>query len=130
MQPRLLTFARDMRRDPTDAEKKLWHRLRDRRLSGFKFRRQAPFADFVLDFFCRERMLAVELDGGQHLDPEVAEYDRKREQALARMGVRILRFSDIDALKETDAVASRILDVLTTPSPDASSLSPFPPGEG
>src|SRR5215212_11080909 len=94
LDPRLLNFARNMRRDSTDAEARLWHRLRDRQLGGFKFRRQVVIAGFVIDFYCSDACLAVELDGSQHMESPDAEYDRGRTMALEKIGVRVLRFWD------------------------------------
>jgi very-short-patch-repair endonuclease len=128
--PRLLSFARNMRHEPTDAEKKLWSRLRDRRLGGFKFRRQVPFGGYILDFFCQEVMLAVELDGGQHNDLEGEHRDKGRDEALRKLGVEVIRFWDPDVLKDTDPVCEAILAAgvgrqLPTPSP-----RPSPGGRG
>jgi very-short-patch-repair endonuclease len=128
--PRLLSFARGMRREPTDAEKRLWSRLRDRRLGGFKFRRQAPFAGYVLDFYCEDASLAVELDGGQHNDADGARRDQGRDGALRRLGVTVLRFWDPDALKETDAVCEAILAALTAGAAHTPSPLPSPGGRG
>jgi very-short-patch-repair endonuclease len=113
---RLLTFARDMRREPTDAERKLWQRLRNRQLAGFKFRRQVPFAGYVLDFYCDDAKLSIELDGGQHNDPKGLEYDEGRTKALDKLGIRVLRFWDPDVLKDIDAVLERVLEYLHDPA--------------
>jgi very-short-patch-repair endonuclease len=109
--PRLLSYARRMRREPTDAEKKLWSRLRDRQIGGFKFRRQVPLGGYILDYFCKEAKLGVELDGGQHADAEEARYDAGRDEALRKLGVEVLRFPDDEAIKDTDAVLARILEI-------------------
>lgn len=69
--------ARELRRDMTSAEKKLWEALRKRRLNGLKFRRQHPVAQFILDFYCVERQLAVEVDGGVHATLEQAARDKR-----------------------------------------------------
>ena len=122
-----------MRREPTDAEKRLWRLLRDRRLSGFKFRRQVPVAGYILDFYCMNAGVVVEADGGQHLDAEQAEYDVRREAALARLGIRVLRFPDDEIVKYPDAVCEAIYVALVgegqsaEPSPPP---SPGVPGEG
>ena len=97
--PRLRRYARDMRHQPTDAEKKLWALLRDRGLGGFKFRRQVPVEGYILDFFCEQASTAVELDGEQHAKPQAMEYDQRRSQKLAELRIRVLRFSDRDVLK-------------------------------
>ena len=107
--PRLKRFARDMRRSPTEGEQRLWRLLRDRRLRGFKFRRQYPIAGFVLDFYSVKARLAVEADGGQHTGPAAVEYDARRTAELERPGMKVIRFSDVDVLKHSDAVGETIL---------------------
>lgn len=115
--PRLTGFARDMRKQPTDAEARLWRILRFKQLSGYRFRRQRPIAGYIVDFYCVSRCLAVELDGGQHGDPRQAEYDRVRTSRLNDLGVRVLRFGDHDVLTSPDAVAEEILRQLERISP-------------
>jgi type I restriction enzyme M protein len=105
---RLLGYARNMRRECTDAERKLWNILRDRQLAEFKFRRQYPVAGYILDFYCVRCRLAVEADGGQHNDVEQREYDERRSGVLAGIGVTVLRFADDQILKHPDAVAGAI----------------------
>ena len=90
-----------MRRDSTDAETRLWLKLRDRRLAGFKFSRQHPIGPYVTAFVCRERKLIVEVDGGQHADNV---RDRIRDSNLATEGYRILRFWNTDVLSSMDGV--------------------------
>ena len=89
---RLLKFARTMRRRPTDAEIKLWQVFRLKGLADYRFRRQHRVSDYILDFYCAARRLAIELDGGQHGDPKQTEYDQRRTFALNRLGIRVLRF--------------------------------------
>ena len=110
---RLLTFAKDMRRAPTDAEKKLWRLLRSRQLAGFKFRRQFPVAGYVVDFYCLKAGIVVELDGGQHIDADQREYDERRTRRLLEMGIRVIRFPDDELLKFPDAVREAIYKALT-----------------
>ncbi|MBI4990534.1 DUF559 domain-containing protein [Candidatus Gottesmanbacteria bacterium] len=74
----LKDYARNLRRRQTDAERLLWWRLRNRQLAGFKFRRQFPIADYIVDFYCDEKKLAIEVDGGQHTTPKYRQYDIKR----------------------------------------------------
>ena len=131
---RLLGFARAMRREMTDAEKRLWRLLSDRRLAGFKFRRQVPVAGYVLDFYCMKAGLVVEADGGQHNDPDQKRHDEERSARLATLGIRVVRFADDVVLKESDAVAEAIYAALVgeerlgeQPSPPP---SPGVPGEG
>ncbi len=85
----------------TDAEIRLWHRLRSRQLAGYKFRRQHPYLDYVLDFVCLERCLIVEVDGGQHLENE---RDQARDWRLQEAGFRVLRFWNNQVLQETCGV--------------------------
>src|SRR4051794_20047106 len=94
--------ARELRQNQTDAETVLWNRLRNRQLSGLKFRRQRPVGNFIADFACIEIGLVVELDGGQHA--EQATYDANREQDMKRDGFQTLRFWNHEVLNETDAV--------------------------
>lgn len=107
----------------TGAEKRLWSHLRDRRLGGFKFRRQHPEGPFVLDFACTEHRLAVEADGGQHAD-SVA--DARRTAFLESRGWRVLRFWNNDVLANADGVLDAIVRALHEPHP---ALSPSG-GEG
>lgn len=99
--------AQQLRRNPTDAERRLWSRLRRRQLAGFKFSRQMGVGPFVCDFLCRERGLVVELDGGQHAD-QVAK-DARRTAFLERRGLTVLRFWNNDVLQNTDGVLEAIL---------------------
>ena len=110
--PRLRAFAREMRRTPSDAERKIWWKLRDRRLGGFKFRRQTPTAGFIADFVCEQASLIVELDGDQHSEPQAKKYDEHRTKELEGKSYRVLRFSSRLAVKETDVVARTILRFL------------------
>src|SRR5690348_4198882 len=106
--------AKALRRGQTDAEKKLWSRLRASQL-GAKFRRQHPIGGYIADFCCIEQRLIVELDGGQHF--EQRGYDLRRSQALEALGFRVLRFWNDDVLLRTDGVANAILLALKQPPP-------------
>ena len=99
--------ARGMRSDPTDAESRLWYRLRDRRFFGLKFKRQKPVGSYIVDFICDELKLVVELDGGQHASTQKA-YDTARDAYLRAQGWSVLRFWNDELLKEPDAVLERI----------------------
>ena len=99
--------ARALRRDDTDAEARLWNALRARRLGGWKWRRQVPTGPFILDFFCVEAGLVVELDGGQH--SEQVAYDARRTEYLERLGLRVIRFWNSDVLTDRNAVCLTIL---------------------
>jgi very-short-patch-repair endonuclease len=92
---------RKLRRNSTDAEMKLWLALRARRLGGFKFLRQVSIGRYVVDFACREKYLAVEIDGGQHA---ASKQDKIRDMALAAKGYRVVRFWNSDVLENIDGV--------------------------
>jgi very-short-patch-repair endonuclease len=110
--------ARQLRRDETDAEYKLWYRLRGREIGGYKFVRQVPLGPYVVDFLCRSKRLIVEIDGEQHVD---SERDASRTVWLNRHGYSVLRFWNHEALREKEAVLDTILAALegqiTAPSP-------------
>jgi very-short-patch-repair endonuclease len=108
--------ARRLRREETDAERRLWMRLRRHQLC-VQFRRQHPIGPYIVDFCCVERMLIVELDDGQHEDQRAR--DAARTQWLDGQGFHVLRFSDYAALMETEAVLTEIENRLdpTLPSP-------------
>jgi very-short-patch-repair endonuclease len=115
--PSLFHFARLNRKSQTEAERVLWEALRDRRLFGFKFRRQHPVGDFIADFFCLERNLAIEVDGGYHFEKDQREYDNGRTPELRDFGVTILRFTNDEVICDTDSVIRVIADfLLKTPS--------------
>ncbi|QXE92318.1 endonuclease domain-containing protein [Geomonas subterranea] len=103
----LRDFARSLRGNQTDAENLLWLLLRNRRL-GFKFRRQHPVAGYILDFFCHEAGLCVELDGGEHNAPEAAASDEQRTKKLNTLGITVLRFWDDEVLTNTEVVLEKI----------------------
>ena len=108
-------YARVLRRRQTDVERRLWGRLRDRRLFGAKFARQVPIGPYVVDFCCREQKVIVELDGGQHA---VHAPDAERTAFLEGQNYRVLRFWNNETLGNTDGVLRRIAQVLAArPSP-------------
>jgi very-short-patch-repair endonuclease len=113
LDPNLLTFARNLRQSSTDAEQHLWRLLRNRRLTGHKFRRQHPIPPYVLDFYCHAKKLAIELDGGQHNTDEARAHDEIRTRFLASRGIHVLRFWNDAVLTETDAVLEAIHKALT-----------------
>ncbi|WOB25421.1 MULTISPECIES: DUF559 domain-containing protein [Xanthomonas] len=100
-----IRFAKTLRRQMTAAERLLWYRLRDRRLLGFKFRRQCPVGPYIADFACLDWALIVELDGSQHLN---ACSDAIRDAFLQREGFQLLRFWNNAVLARTDAVCDAI----------------------
>jgi len=117
-------FQRKLRNTMTDAEIRLWQRLRGRQIAGCKFRRQHPFLDYVLDFVCLEKRLIVELDGGQHLE---SERDRVRDGRLKEAGFEVLRFWNNQVLQEMDAVVEVIFAALQREGPVATPSPSRPP---
>jgi very-short-patch-repair endonuclease len=108
---KIIEAARGLRRAQTPAEKKLWDALRDRRLVKLKFRRQHPFGRFVLDAFCVEQQLEVEVDGDWHNRPEQAAYDEERVAFLQANGIKVVRFSNNEVLNDLKSVLRRIVEV-------------------
>jgi very-short-patch-repair endonuclease len=108
----LLEFARELRKAQTDAERLMWHMLRNRRLAGSKFRRQHLVKPYVLDFYCHEKKIAIELDGGQHNTPEAREHDERRSRFLHQEGIRVLRFWNHDVLEDTECVLEAVWNAL------------------
>ena len=102
--------ARRLRSNATEAEKRLWSKLRDRQLAGHKFRRQVPIGPYVVDFFCPEQKLIIEIDGGQHAVE--AALDEKRTDWLESEGYRVVRFWNNDVLGNTDGVLDAITRTL------------------
>ena len=127
----LLNNARAMRRESTDAEEKLWWLVRSRRLGGFKFRRQHLVGGYILDFYCQECLLGVELDGGQHDEDAMRAHDELRTADLRNRGIEVIRFWNNEVLQDTDVVAEKILEICegraTGPRPHP---NPLPEGEG
>jgi very-short-patch-repair endonuclease len=126
-----LARARELRRRSTEAEKRLWAELRNRRLRGFKFRRQVWIGPFVVDFVCVDERLVVELDGSQHADR--SDYDGRRSEVLAGEGYQVIRFWNNEVTENIAGVLDAIVAALV-PSPSHAALPrgplPLPPGEG
>jgi len=110
--------ARRLRRDMTDAERKLWQALRAHRFRGTAFRRQAPLGPYIADFVCHARRLVIEVDGGQHSG---SERDARRDEWMAREGYRVLRFWNNEVLGNLEGVLDRIgREVAAAPPPQPS----------
>jgi very-short-patch-repair endonuclease len=105
--------ARELRRSQTEAEKKLWDRLKGGQRHGVKFRRQFPIGPFFADFCAATELLVIELDGSQHMDMVVR--DEQRTKYLENLGYRVVRFWDNDALASTDEVIEKISGLLKDP---------------
>ncbi len=109
--------ARTLRRNQTDAEIRLWKLLRAKRLEGWKFRRQYPIGNYIVDFACPSARLIVEADGGQHAE---SPYDARRDAWLASQGWRVIRFWNHHILNDTETVLTAVFDALSAPLPNPS----------
>lgn len=105
-------WVRRLRAEGTEAEAALWQLLRNRKLIGCKFRRQVPVGRYVADFYCHERKLVVELDGGIHSDPDQRAHDQNRDAFLLSLGLRVLRLSNEEALGAPDKILDQIRKAL------------------
>ena len=103
-------YARKLRQKSTEAEKKLWSLLRNRQLKGKKFRRQHAIANYILDFYCHECKLRIELDGNVHTTIGAKKYDTSRTVLLKEIGITVLRFWNGEVLQNT----SKVLQVIST----------------
>jgi len=101
-------YARKLRLRTTKAEQRLWSLLRNRQLKGRKFRRQHAIANYVVDFYCNEHKLAIELDGNFHANDVAKEYDKSRSALLAELGIIVLRFWNEEVMVDPGTVLQRI----------------------
>ncbi|HEU0051311.1 MAG TPA: endonuclease domain-containing protein [Patescibacteria group bacterium] len=115
--PHLKDRRSDLRQNSTDSERLLWSRLRARQISGLKFFRQYSVGPYILDFYCPTKHLAIEVDGGQHMEKEQKEYDEDRTAFLESHGIRVVRFWSNEILKNLSGVLQKI----------ENSIIPLPP---
>ncbi len=108
----LKPFSQKLRKTMTDAEQKLWSRVRGKQLRDLQFYRQKPIGDYIVDFYCPKAKLIIELDGGQHYREQGKQRDRIRDEYLAGEGLQVLRFSDRDVLVKIDSVLEKIWSYL------------------
>ena len=106
--PNLKELARQLRNNSTKAEIILWQKLKGKQMYGYDFHRQKPIDNYIIDFFCHELMLGIEVDGYSHQIIEVFNKDVKKEGVMNMIGIHILRFSDEQVLKDTDNVIRTI----------------------
>lgn len=106
--PKLKEYARDLRNNSTHAEIKLWMHLRKKQIHGYDFHRQKPIDKYILDFFCYELMLGIEVDGYTHLTEEIQKKDLEKEKRMNELGISILRFKDEEVLKGIENVIASI----------------------
>ena len=118
--------ARDLRREPTPAEARLWAKLRGRNLAGHKFVRQEPIGPYLGDFVCREHRLVVEVDGATHSTDEELRRDAHRTRFLESRGYRVLRVLNAEVMGNLEGVLETILLALSSPAPPAPHPDPLP----
>ena len=106
--PSTQEYARELKHRSTEAEQKLWSLLRNRQLNGKKFRRQHAIANYVVDFYCNECRLVIELDGNFHTEPDAKVYDQSRTALLNEMGITVLRFWNEEVLNNPSKVLQNI----------------------
>lgn len=100
--------SRDLRNNMTDAEKLLWSRLRNKQILGLQFYRQKPILNYIVDFYCPAANLVIECDGSQHFTEDGLETDRIRDEALAQLGLKVLRFDNGQVMRRIDDVVETI----------------------
>ena len=121
--------ARALRREMTLPEVLLWGQIRGRRLDGIRFRRQHPIGPYVLDFYCEDARLAVEVDGDSHAQPEAVEHDRRRTEWLNLRGITVVRIAARDVLSKMAAVVDHIHRQVRDRPPPPRRGPPPPTGE-
>ena len=101
-------LARNLRKNSTIHEKRLWNLLKNRQFHNLKFKRQHPIGDYIIDFICKEIKLIIEIDGGQHNEPESINYDNERTEFLNSLGYKVLRFWNNEIYENIDGVLLKI----------------------
>ena len=106
--PKLTALARKLRNESTETEIYLWLKLKGKQMYGYDFHRQKPIDNYILDFFCYDLLLGIEVDGYSHEILEVYNKDRMKEKRMNELGITILRFSDFEVLKDMENVIRAI----------------------
>lgn len=107
---KLKQYSRELRKNMTDAEKFLWSKVRMKQLNGYQFYRQRIIGDYRVDFFCPRARLVIEVDGGQHYYGEAVVADRIRDNYMRNFGLKVLRFTDTNVLKNVDGVVESTIE--------------------
>ena len=115
--PAIKPRRKELRLNQTEAEKALWKRIRNKQYNGLKFFRQYGIGPYILDFYCPEVKLAIELDGGQHNDVENKDYDETRTEYLKAHGIEVIRFWNTEVLGNMEGVLAKVEAVITPPAP-------------
>ena len=112
------THSRQLRKNMTDVERLLWLKIRSRQLLGYRFRRQHPIKNYIVDFVCLDSKLIIELDGGQHIDQH--DYDERRDKVLNQEGFEVLRFWNNEIIENLDGVLEVVCEHLPPSQPSPS----------
>lgn len=118
--------SRDLRKNMTPQERKLWYIIKNRQFFGYRFRRQFPLGQYIVDFMCREKKIIIEIDGGQHNEIKNIQYDNKRTEYLISEGYKVIRFWNNDIDKNMGGVYNKLKEVfeigenITPPQPSPS----------
>lgn len=107
---KLKQASRDLRNNMTEAEKKLWYRLKSKQINNLIFYRQKIIGNFIADFYCHQLKIVIEIDGGQHYTKEGLEKDNIRDKYLASLGIKTIRFTNIEVLNNIEGVILKILN--------------------
>jgi len=113
--PEIFRRAKELREQMTPAERVLWEKLRANRLNGLHFRRQHPISKYIVDFYCHQYQIVIELDGEVHQEKDQRERDKGREEELKDLGIRILRFSNDSVIYDMEYVLGEIQKLTSTP---------------
>lgn len=108
-------LRRKNRNDMPEAEKIMWNYLRNRRLNGWKFRRQHSIGPYIVDFFCPDAKLVIEIDGDSHFGPEAEQYDAVREAHIQKQSIRVVRFTNTEIFNNIDEVIASLVFKLGDP---------------
>ena len=101
-------LAKTLRRNSTIQERRLWNLLKNRQFHNLKFKRQHPIGDYIVDFICKEAKVIIEIDGGQHNEPENIDYDNTRSEFLNSLGYKVLRFWNNEIYENIDGVLLKL----------------------
>ena len=107
-------FARELRKNQTDAEELLWSRLRRKQILGVTFNRQKPLGRYIVDFYSFAAKLVIEVDGSQHFEPDAVAYDFERTKFLETQGLKVIRFDNLQVFNELESVLTVIYEEVKT----------------
>ena len=107
---KLKQASRDLRNNMTEAEKKLWYRIKSKQINNLNFNRQKIIGNYIADFYCHQLKIVIEIDGGQHYMKDGLERDKARDEHIASLGIKTIRFTNIEVLNNIDGVIFKILN--------------------